>query len=128
MHIVAWARSDTGERHERNSQFGVGAMWRAIWMPKNWCWDNETEPHLLVRCPDGPETLTHRGYHDWDIDSRCSNCGLPNDRLHRCWVRHGVPPDVHVDKAGVTCSAGAGSIALPHWHGFLTNGYLQENR
>lgn len=74
---------------------------------------------LVVKCPDG---------HDWHIDHRASNCGLPNDDTHQCWVRHGKPEDgtLHVDKNGVTCSAGAGSIATGKWHGFLHNGHLIE--
>lgn len=129
--IIEWTRQDTGERAEHLSTFPAGAMWYAYWMPPNWCWDNETEPHLIVRCPNpvnnDPNDL-FVNTHDWDVDSRCSNCGSPQDRLHRCWIRHGAPPNVHVDKAGVTCKAGAGSIALPRWHGFLTNGVLQEQR
>jgi hypothetical protein len=114
--IVGWVRSDTGERHERNCEFGAGAMWFATWYgPKYSEWQNQAGPPLIVRCP---------GERDWNIDSRCSNCGLPDDRLHRCWVRHGEPPNITVDKAGVTCSAGAGSIVLPNWHGFLRNGEL----
>lgn len=45
-------------------------------------------------------------------------------RPHKCWVRHGEPPDLHVDKAGVTCNAGAGSILSGDYHGFLHNGFL----
>jgi len=116
--IMGWIRKDTGEERQHNSQFGVGAMWFATWQSRNWDWENETEPHLLVRCPNG------EGTRDWDIDSRCSNCGLPSDKIHRCWVRHGTPPLITVDKHGVTCNAGAGSIALPKWHGFLRNGSL----
>ena len=108
-----------GEEHKYTHEFGVGAMWRATWYPRNMTWNNETEPHLIVCCPNGPEATR-----DWDIDSRASNCGLPEDRLHRCWVRRGEPPNLTVDKAGVTCAAGAGSIALPNWHGFLRNGEL----
>ena len=89
-------------------------MWRAVWYPKNFVWSNETEPHLIVETPGGI----------WDIDDRCSNCTLPNDTLHRCWVRHGEPPNITVDKKGLTCAAGAGSIAQKTWHGFLRNGYL----
>ena len=37
------------------------------------------------------------------------------------WVTDGT---LHVDKNGVTCAAGAGSIALPNLHGFLHNGHL----
>lgn len=72
---------------------------------------------LIVRCPDG---------HDWIIDSRASNCTKKDDNAHWCWVRHGKPEDgtLHVDKNGNTCSAGAGSIQTPHWHGFLHHGEL----
>ena len=121
--IIGWIRKDTGETKKHNYEWGLGAMWFAVWQPPQWCWDNETEPHLIVRCPDGAN-----GMHDWDIDSRASNCTLKNDRLHRCWVRHGTPPMIHVDKQGVTCQAGAGSIWSGKWHGFLTNGVLQVNR
>ncbi len=106
----------------------VGAMWYAGWYhapatatERSHCpyWDNCDGRHLIVRLPpDG---------HDWDVDSRCSNCGSPTDRLHRCWVRHGEPPSIHVDKQGVTCAAGAGSIQTPRWHGFLHRGILSEN-
>ena len=60
----------------------------------------------------------------WIIDSRCSNCTKPDDNGHRCWVRHGEPPNVTVDKNGGTCAAGGGSIIAGKWHGFLRNGEL----
>lgn len=67
------------------------------------------------------------GGHHWHIDSRASNCTMPNDNVHRCWVRHStIGEPIHVDKAGVTCAAGAGSIAVPGWHGFLHHGILHE--
>jgi hypothetical protein len=96
-----------------------GDMFYADWYHRDngscYWWDNCTEPHLMVILPNG---------HIWDSSSRASNCTLKKDRLHRCWVRHGEPPNVTVDKAGHTCAAGAGSIAVPGWHGFLTNGRL----
>lgn len=60
------------------------------------------------------------------IDGRASNCTMPDDNVHKCWVRHGRPEDgtLHVDKNGNTCAAGAGSIATPNFHGFLHNGDL----
>jgi len=75
------------------------------------------ERHLVVICPDG---------HWWNIDSRCSNCTLPDDKAHHCWVRHGEPPNITVDKNGLTCSAGGGSILTSDggYHGFLQNGSL----
>jgi hypothetical protein len=78
-------------------------------------WDNCDGLHLNARVPNGDH---------WDITSRASNCTMKNDRQHRCWVLHGRPEDgtVHVDKAGVTCQAGAGSIQTGSWHGFLHNG------
>jgi len=83
---------------------------------KHYCsgnWANCDEKHLYAVLPNG---------HHWDIDSRARNCGSPEDRLHRCWRRHGDPPHVTVDKNGPTCSAGAGSIMAGDYHGFLQNG------
>jgi hypothetical protein len=78
-------------------------------------WTNCSGPHLVVVLPNG---------HWWDVDSRASNCTMPQDKVHRCWVRRGEPPNVHVDKNGPTCAAGAGSILADGYHGFLHNGYL----
>jgi hypothetical protein len=66
--------------------------------------------------------------HTWGIDGSANNCTLPNDKVHRCWVRHGRPEDgtLHVDKNGNTCAAGAGSIKTSKWHGFLHHGELRE--
>ena len=111
QHIYA---SDTGvETTLRNPP--PGAMWDAWWMP----WKGPDGKSLMVMTPDG---------HPWNIDGPASNCDMPDDREHRCWVRHGEPPNIHVDKNGRTCGAGAGSIQTPKWHGFLTNGVLQEQR
>lgn len=105
----------------------AGAVWDATWIS-----EDRTEAQrgcawmvgpdgrsLVVRCPDG---------HDWIIDSRASNCTMPNEDTHWCWVRHGRPEDgtLHVDKNGHTCGAGAGSIQTPKWHGFLHHGDLHE--
>jgi len=119
-----YRRTDTGELRVLHQSCGAdelgapsaepGACWDAWWMPFSKGPDGMT---LMVRCPDG---------HDWMVDSRASNCGLPDDDVHRCWVRHGDPRQCHVtvDKDGLTCSAGAGSIATPNWHGFLRDGQL----
>lgn len=96
-----------------------GAMYFADWMlinrtsnlfrgPDNHC--------LAVILPDE---------HPWLVDSRASNCTLPEDNEHKCWVRHGEPPLITVDKNGLTCAAGAGSIQTSKWHGFLRNGFLE---
>jgi hypothetical protein len=99
----------------------VGAMWYADWYSVVWRGpDGRT---LVCRVPGGGDSK-----HDWIIDARASNCGLPEDAEHRCWVRHGVPPDVTVDKEGKTCAAGAGSIQTPGWHGYLEGGYLVNDR
>lgn len=87
---------------------------------------------------DSPRRIAHSGWHNcdgrhlvvvlpdrvtWDVDGRANNCALPDDRLHRCWVRAGdpeaSPPTVHVSKDGLTCAAGGGSIASPGYHGHL---------
>jgi hypothetical protein len=82
--------------------------------PDHYCsWSNCDGRHLYAVLPNG---------HHWDIDSRARNCGLPQDHTHRCWCRHGEPPNVTVDKACSTCNAGAGSILAGDYHGFLQNG------
>lgn len=105
-----------------------GSLYFAEWYPcrdvSGKCvihgWSNCDGRHLLCVLPNG---------HVWDIDGRASNCTMPDDTTHRCWVRHGDPEKgepVHVDKNGHTCAAGAGSIAVPNWHGFLHNGELRS--
>lgn len=96
-----------------------GAMWDATW----WPWKGPDGRSLCVVLPNG---------HEWGIDARASNCGLPDDpstppeeRKHWCWVRHGEPPDITVDKAGPTCNAGGGSILSGDYHGFLRNGVFE---
>lgn len=73
---------------------------------------------------DGQDVLSK---HHWYIDSRANNCTMPNDLVHRCWIRHGTVGDpLHVDKNGPTCAAGAGSIQTHGWHGYLQHGVLHE--
>jgi hypothetical protein len=95
----------------------VGSMW--FW--SDW-YENFYSPgpdgqYLVVRLP---------GDVDWCVDGVANNCTRPEDKVHKCWVREGAPPNVTAGKNGNTCSAGAGSIAVPGYHGFLRNGYLEE--
>jgi hypothetical protein len=90
-----------------------GAMWDAWWLhgiKGGMVMPTADGRHIMARCPNG---------RDWHIDGRASNCTLPQDDVHHCWIRHGEPPLLVVDKAGVTCSAGAGSIQAGDYHGFL---------
>lgn len=68
------------------------------------------------------------GGHHWYIDGRASNCTMKEDEEHRCWVRQGtIGEKLTVDKAGLTCAAGAGSFFMGpnnEWHGFLRQGRL----
>lgn len=112
--ILGFYNPITGEKKEHAHQFGPGAMWYASWIPKNFEWDDETEPHLMVVLPDGSH---------WDIDSRASNCPRPDDRHHRCWHREGTPPNITVTK-GPLWEQGAGSVLTSSWHGYLRNGEL----
>lgn len=104
----------------------IGDVWIDPWAKrqqeqtgKHTCpWTNCDGTHAFCAVPpDG---------HPWQIDGRCSNCTRKDDTTHRCWVRHGDPETgtLHVDKNGDTCSAGAGSIAAPGWHGYLHHGEL----
>lgn len=87
----------------------IGAMYYADWYPRK----GPDGHHLIAKTPGGL----------WHVDGRASNCTLPNDDVHRCWVRHGVPPDVTVDKNGQTCGCGC-SIGQRGFHGFLRHGEL----
>lgn len=100
------------------SDLPVGAMWDAEWMTR------------LVSKQDGICLMVQTPGGEWCVDSRASNCTSPKDNAHKCWVRHGDPRDpqgkvkLHVDKKGVTCLAGGGSILCGSYHGFLKNGAL----
>ena len=109
-----YRRVDTGEEMTLRDA-PEGAMWDATWyhdLGEGWCGDDGKA--IICRVPTN---------HDWHIDGPCSNCTRPNEP-HKCWVRHGEPPNLTVDKNGNTCAAGAGSILTSTWHGFLQNGEL----
>jgi hypothetical protein len=129
-------RADTGELFKAYRDLPSGAVYEAIAYygaaAHNWRQSQRPDGKnnivnrpgvdgriLVCVCPDG---------HPWTIDARASNCTLPADDDHWCWCRHGRPEDgtLHVDKNGVTCSAGAGSIQTGQWHGFLHNGQLVQ--
>lgn len=112
-----------------------GAMWNIGWMRDTEWAKGPDGICLAVRLPNG---------WDWWVDQQVSNCTRDQwkkwkdaegrevrqwaGRTHYCWVRHGDPRsgNLHVDKQGNTCAAGAGSILVPGYHGFLHNGYLTD--
>ncbi len=111
-----YRRTDTGEELLLRDA-PAGAMWKAWWVDRFHV--PQGEHNLVVKTPGG----------DWEIDSQASNCTMKDDvrqEKHHCWIRHGNPPDITVDKNGVTCGAGAGSIQAGNYHGFLRNGYLED--
>ena len=116
FHRSLWKRSDTGEQTSIE-EAPPGAIWDATWFHDSPSWCGPDGRSLVVKLPGG---------HDWHIDSRASNCTLKDDSVHKCWVRHGVPPNITVDKDGHTCAAGGGSILLEDWHGFLRGGELVQ--
>lgn len=73
------------------------------------------DPKTCTNPGDGKSQYTVGAYED----------GVPD---HKCWIRHGAPSEamLTVDKQGVTCQAGAGSILCGKYHGFLRCGYLEE--
>jgi hypothetical protein len=105
-----YRRTDTGQFLSLR-EAPPGSMWYADWMGRSW---SGPDGHsLMVVCPNGSH---------WLIDGPANNCTKPDDHEHRCWIRHGTPPMVTVDKNGNTCAAGAGSIQAGDYHGFLRNG------
>lgn len=112
-----YRRADTGEEMTLRD-VPVGACWNAAWFVERHRYVGPDGRCLVVKTPGG----------DWVIDGRANNCTMPDDNVHRCWVRHGRPEDgtLHVDKNGHTCAAGGGSIQAGAYHGFLHNGYLTD--
>lgn len=112
---LIYRRPDTGEvRPLREWQKVPGAMWDCSWwMPASW--RGHDGRALTVICPNGSQ---------WHIDGQATNCTLPDDREHRCWLRTGEPPRITVGKNGPgrTCGAGGGSIQAGDYHGFLVDG------
>ncbi|HLK55675.1 MAG TPA: hypothetical protein VKU00_03875 [Chthonomonadaceae bacterium] len=114
-----YRRSDTGEEIQL-CDAPAGAMW---FHPEPDTYDG------MGTGPDGKALMVRTPGGDWCVDSRCSNCGSPQDNVHRCWVRHGdprQPETVTVDKNGLTCKAGSGSIICGSFHAFLQNGFLRS--
>lgn len=111
-----YKRTDTGEVLTQR-EFGPGAMWNQEWLNENSHMRGDDGLSISVICPNGRE---------WFIDGGCSNCTKPEDTIHRCWCRHGIPPILTIDKNCNSCDAGAGSIQAGDWHGFLRDGFLVE--
>ncbi|MGA3265490.1 MAG: hypothetical protein ABSE16_01555 [Verrucomicrobiota bacterium] len=140
-----------GAAHVSLEEAPVGAMWNAWWQGEGRRLKAEGRAEFFPGRGVGPDGMSlvvrMPGGHDWGIDGRCSNCDSPCARCakpyhqcqcrypegykdshpHQCWVRHGAPPKLTVDKGapGQSCKAGAGSIIVPGWHGFLRNGILE---
>lgn len=94
----------------------AGAMWDAVWFNKMPAYTGPDGICLVVKTPAG----------EWMVDGRASNCTMPEDNVHKCWVRHGVPPNITVSKDGNTCAAGAGSILIKEYHAMLQEGELRQ--
>lgn len=113
-----YRRVDTGEMvPHRDAHPG------ALWYLEGWA-DRYYRRIFPAGGPDGKFLSARTPGGDWVIDSRASNCTMKDDNTHRCWIRHGDPltGQVTVDKNGLTCAAGGGSIDTGRWHGFLRNG------
>jgi hypothetical protein len=113
-----YRRVDTGELLTLATA-SPGAMYDASWLHDHLEYCGPDGRSLHVKLPNGLE---------WCIDAPASNCDQKG-RPHKCWIRHGEPPLITVDKQGDTCTAGAGSIwsnkgQANDWHGFLRNGVL----
>lgn len=110
--VASFRRPDTNEIFDF-STLPPGAMYYADWYHRKGP-DGHT---LIVKTPGGL----------WSVDGRASNCTRPTDTEHYCWVRHGTPPMITVDKNGNTCGCGC-SIGQGQnysaYHGFLRNGEL----
>jgi hypothetical protein len=126
-----------------SGQLEPGNMFWADWLPHEPC--DDPGPFRCADWKNSDGSYAKRGWHNcvdgrhlnvmlpngitWDVDSRASNCDMPNDVLHRCWQRRFNPetetPKFTVGKDQPTCGAGAGSIQSGDYHGFLHDGALR---
>lgn len=91
-----YRRLDTGE--ELRGDLPAGALYIAV----------PAHQYNYSRGHDGEAVVcVLPGGDHWHIDSFVNNCTMPDDKEHRCWVRHGSKPGtIHVDKNGLPCAAG----------------------
>lgn len=109
-----YRKQGTEELYDPGREAPAGAIWYQDWLIGA-DWGPGPDGHYLaIQTPGGV----------WHPDARASNCTRQDDKVHRCWVRHGAVPHLHIDKEGETCSAGAGSVISGKWHGFLHHGKL----
>jgi hypothetical protein len=132
-----WKRRDHDQEFYGDEP--IGAMWYCKPEDQHYYTPGPDGRTLFIKLPNG---------HVWNIDSRAHNCDSPcvhcgiaykdhgtehkyeDAKPHKCWIRQGTPPNITVDKGGITCGAGAGSIASgregepDYYHGFLQNGQL----
>lgn len=95
------------------NELASGAMWYADWYTRR----GPDGHHLIVKTPGGC----------WHVDGRANNCTRLDDDEHYCWVRHGQPPKITVDKNGNTCGCGCSigqGAGYRDYHGFLRDGEL----
>jgi hypothetical protein len=110
------------------AELAPGDMYWATWFrcaESGHCiygWTNCDGKHLVICCPSTDGTV-----HPWDVNGRASNCTLPEDTLHRCWIIEGDPEtgNISVTKNGRTCGAGGGSIQTSDYHGVASGGVLR---
>lgn len=114
-----WYKAD-GVGQWTHRHLPAGAMFDAWWLPDSWRGSDGIA--LTVMVPSGYGRPV-----DWHVDSQASNCTRPGEP-HSCWCRRGNPrrSECHVDKNCNSCSAGAGSIQVPGWHGFCRENHLVE--
>ena len=115
-----YRRSDNGQETTIHDA-PVGACWNDDYKT-----ETRTYPDFYIG-EDGRCLVLKTPGGSWYIDSRASNCTLPDDKTHKCWIRHGspeIPGSLHVDKNGHTCAAGAGSIISGSFHGFCHHGNI----
>jgi hypothetical protein len=100
-HKVVMRDACSGQEYTRFA-LPIGAMWHAPWMSR-------FPEHNHANDPKGPLIVRLPGNYDWNTDGP--------DKKGGYWTREGMPPKVTVTP----------SIAVPGYHGYLTNGVLTND-
>lgn len=125
---AVYVRYDGGPGEFTLRDAPVGMMWDAFWMRNAWE-ASENGPGWMNVGPDGIALVIQvPRNHPFMPEQRASNCTMKDDGHHKCWVRHGdaTKNEVHIDKVGHTCQAGAGSIVTRDWHGFIHHSMVTD--
>ena len=94
------------------------------WKP----FQTNTEIGKITRDPDGHIIIygpQQKDKNHWiTLTIKATNCGRPNCYNHNCFGLINMDNLEELHSTGSPCGAGAGSLGIAPYHGWIRNGYL----